>query len=55
MSTPPLPQTTLADRGRIAPTRLPAGVALAALCGITLAFYHGLWLPGLVLLKRDAR
>ena len=54
MSTPPSPETTLADRGRIAPTRLPAGVALAALCGITLAFYHGLWLPGLVLIKRDA-
>ena len=24
------------------------------LCGVTLAFYHGLWLPGLVLIKRDA-
>jgi hypothetical protein len=24
------------------------------LCGITLAFYHGLWLPGIALVKRDA-
>jgi hypothetical protein len=29
-------------------------LAVAALVSITLAFYHGLWLPGLVLLKRDA-
>jgi hypothetical protein len=27
---------------------------VAALCGITLVFYHGLWMPGLVLIKRDA-
>src|SRR5439155_10588888 len=26
----------------------------AILVGITLSFYHGLWLPGLVLIKRDA-
>jgi len=31
-------------------TWLPA----ATLVGITLTFYHGLWLPGLVLVKRDA-
>ena len=31
-----------------------ARLALAALCGITLAFYHNLWLPGLVLIERDA-
>jgi len=30
------------------------GMAVAALIGITLAFYHGLWLPDLVLIKRDA-
>jgi len=54
MSTPPLPQTTLADRGRIPPPQWPAGAALAGLCSITLAFYHGLWVPGLVLIKRDA-
>src|SRR5207249_5859210 len=32
----------------------PAGLAVATLCGITLAFYHGLWWPGQVLIKRDA-
>src|SRR2546427_13287514 len=31
-----------------------AGLAVAALIGLTLAFYHGLWLPDLVLIKRDA-
>ncbi len=34
--------------------RSPTGIALAVLCGITLAFYHNLWLPDLVLIKRDA-
>ena len=28
--------------------------AVIVLLGFTLAFYHGLWLPGLVLIKRDA-
>lgn len=32
----------------------PAGLAVAVLVSVTLAFYHGLWLPGLVLIKRDA-
>jgi len=32
----------------------PTRVAVTALIGITLAFYHGLWLPGLVLIKRDS-
>ncbi|MEK9134445.1 MAG: YfhO family protein, partial [Pseudomonadota bacterium] len=32
----------------------PTGLAVTVLIGITLAFYHGLWLPGLVLIKRDA-
>ncbi len=32
----------------------PSGLAVAVLCGITLAFYHGLWLPGIALVKRDA-
>ena len=32
----------------------PTGQAVAVLVGITLAFYHGLWLPALVLIKRDA-
>src|SRR5260370_17281449 len=34
--------------------RLPTGLAVTVLMGITLAFYHRLWLPGLVLVKRDA-
>jgi hypothetical protein len=32
----------------------PAGLAVAALTGLALAFYHGFWLPGLVLIERDA-
>src|SRR5437016_11444872 len=40
--------------GLIARMWSPAGVAMAVLCGITLTFYYGLWLPGLVLIKRDA-
>ncbi len=31
-----------------------SGPTLAVLCGIVLAFYHRLWLPDLVLTKRDA-
>jgi hypothetical protein len=34
--------------------RLPIWLAVTVLMGITLAFYYGLWLPGLVLIKRDA-
>src|SRR5438093_8965935 len=34
--------------------RLPTWLAVTVLMGITLAFYHRLWLPGLVLGKRDA-
>lgn len=30
------------------------GLAITALCGITLVFYARLWLPNLVLIKRDA-
>jgi hypothetical protein len=32
----------------------PSGLLVVILCTITLAFYHGLWQPGLVLIKRDA-
>ncbi|TAL11966.1 MAG: hypothetical protein EPO02_02980 [Nitrospirae bacterium] len=32
----------------------PTGLALAVLCIITLAFFHGLWMPDLVLIKRDS-
>ena len=39
-------------------SRLPAKtrtvLAVIVLLGLTLAFYYGLWLPGLVLIKRDA-
>jgi len=31
-----------------------SGLSVAVLCGLTLAFYHGLWLPDRVLIKRDA-
>lgn len=31
-----------------------SGPVLAGLCAILTAFYHGLWLPGLALVKRDA-
>src|SRR2546427_853487 len=34
--------------------RLPTWLAVMVLMGITLAFYHRLWLPGLALVKRDA-
>src|SRR5437879_8105208 len=32
----------------------PNGLAIAVLVTIVLAFYYGLWWPGLVLIKRDA-
>lgn len=32
----------------------PSALIVAALLGIVMAFYHGLWWPGLVLVKRDA-
>ncbi len=41
-------------RGLLARITSPTGLAVAALAGVTLVFYHGLWLPGLVLIKRDA-
>ena len=40
--------------GLWARTPYPTGWAVVALVCITLAFYHGLWLPGLILIKRDA-
>jgi hypothetical protein len=33
---------------------LPSGLLVVILCTITLIFYHGLWLPGLALIKRDS-
>jgi len=32
----------------------PTGLAILALCGIVLAFYYRLWIPDLMLIKRDA-
>jgi hypothetical protein len=43
-----------AASGPIARIGSPTGFAIGALCASILAFYHGLWLPGLVLIKRDA-
>src|SRR5207302_507353 len=43
-----------AARRIIARVWSPTGLAMAVLCVITLAFYHRLWLPDLVLIKRDA-
>jgi hypothetical protein len=34
--------------------RLPTWLAVTVLLGVTLAFYHRLWSPGLALVKRDA-
>ncbi len=43
-----------AERDVAAGSRWPLRYAAAVLCGITLAFYYGLWLPDQVLIKRDA-
>jgi hypothetical protein len=52
---PHAPFETPATRpGLLARLMSPTGRAMAVLAGVTLAFYHGLWLPGLVLIKRDA-
>ncbi len=40
--------------GPLARIKSSTGLAVAALAGITLAFYHGLWMPGLVVIKRDS-
>ncbi|MDO8545996.1 MAG: YfhO family protein [Nitrospirales bacterium] len=53
--TPPSPPTAPDSRPPIGRRIVsPTGLAVAALTGITLVFYHGLWLPGLVLIERDA-
>ena len=53
-----IPSTPLekpgAGPGQLARPPLSTGLAVAVLAGIALAFYHGLWLPDLVLIKRDA-
>ena len=45
-----IPDVPDGTNGRLWPPRL----ALATLAIITLAFYYGLWWPGLTLVKRDA-
>lgn len=40
--------------GPLARIMSPTGLAVTALCAITLIFYHGLWFPDRVLIKRDA-
>jgi hypothetical protein len=49
-----MPRPPFKTPGLFARLTSPTGQAVAVLVGITLAFYHGLWLPGLVLIKRDA-
>src|SRR5207249_1632446 len=51
---PVLNKTRSAPDKNIALMHLPTWLAVTVLMGITLAFYHGLWWPGLVLIKRDA-
>lgn len=43
MNSPPVPENPSSTR-----------LAITALCSITLAFYHNLWMPGLVVITRDA-
>jgi len=50
MSPPALPKAP-ASRLAAKPRTI---LAVIVLLGLTLAFYYGLWLPGLVLIKRDA-
>ena len=54
MILPPLPEEPNARSRLFSGNQSSTGLAVAALVCITLVFYHGLWLPGLVLIKRDA-
>jgi hypothetical protein len=47
-------ETPATKPGLLARITSPTGLAVAVLAGVTLGFYHGLWLPGLALIKRDA-
>src|SRR5438128_10434933 len=51
---PPSESGSVAPEDVSQPKATSSGLAVLILCGVTLAFYHGLWLPGLVLIKRDA-
>ena len=48
------PETPTSRPGLLARTTSPTGLAVASLLSIILVFYHRLWLPDLVLIKRDA-
>ena len=49
------PPGTLATRSALSGwTQGATALAVTLLLGVTLAFFHGLWLPGLVLIKRDS-
>ncbi|MEK9134444.1 MAG: YfhO family protein [Pseudomonadota bacterium] len=54
MNAPSVTETSPVSSTPPASIRSTTGLALAVLLAVTLAFYHGLWLPGLVLIKRDA-
>ncbi len=54
MNPPTSQEKPITEHKPSVPRWAPAGLAVTALIGITLTFYHGLWWPGLVLSKRDA-
>ena len=54
MSPPQSQEPPAISLSRWAQIASPTAIAVTALCCITLAFYHGLWQPGLVLIKREA-
>ncbi len=54
MIPPASPEQLTSRPGPFARITSPTGLAVASLLSIILAFYHRLWLPDLVLIKRDA-
>lgn len=54
MTAPSTPKPLLPASASRPCSHASTGLAVALLCGITLAFYQNLWWPGLVLIKRDA-
>src|SRR5437867_13406204 len=53
-STPPSASGAAGPGDVSQPKATSSGLAVVIFLGVTLAFYHGLWLPDLVLIKRDA-
>ena len=47
MNAPGPPATPRPAPPRFSRLMSPTGLAMAGLCMITLAFFHGLWMPGL--------